>query len=329
MRLRRALALILTASVLAACGTEAPSADARFLAYGYQPGTDLTYQMHQEMSMDMESSGAAALAMGAGDLSMSMVLDQRLGYAVAEGRAPETLAISVTYEMTDGSAVMTVDGLDQFLSFDQIASDVASPPVDLVVDARGDVVEMRVGGEAMPSEFLDMLGGAGSAGMFQQPHLGPVFPDHPVGIGDSWTVEGSQTVLGVEIEQRGEYRVVAEEPIDGVPTLRIAGTITTQPMEIDLAELMEAVAGSGLAGDPQLDEGLDAFGGLGIDMSYRIERTEMVMTAWFDPVAGIVLRAEIETPVEMSMRMSGLPGAAGDVSLRYVMEMVQAIDLIR
>jgi hypothetical protein len=299
------------------------------LAYGYQPGTSLIYDLDQEMSMDMEASGeGASAAFGAGDMSMAMTVSQQLAYDLAEGPEPDTVSLTVTYEILDGSATITAAGQTQFLSFEDVAAQAAVPPVEVTLDSRGEVLDIMVGGESLPAELLDLGSGFGSTDLFQQPHLGPVFPDEPLEVGDSWEVDLSQSALGFDISQQAEYSIVAEERIAGRETLRIEGTVITDAVEISLADMLEALTetdleGAGAAGD------LDAqmFESLGIDIRYRLARSEMAMISWFDPGDGVVVRAEIEMPAAMAITMSGMPDAGGDLSMDIEMEMFQTLSL--
>jgi hypothetical protein len=275
--------------------------------------------------MSMEADGPAAGLLGAADTSLAMSMDQRLGYRIAEGPTPDTTAVTVTYRILDGGGTMTAMGQTEFITFDDLAADFEMPPVEIVLDPAGNLVEAAVGGEPLPAEFLEAFGGLGSADMLQQPHLGPIFPDHPVAVGEEWRVDLSQQAMGFDIRQEGRFRVTGEEFVDGIPVLRIEGTIVTDEFSVTMDEIMSALAGYN-GGDPDVEAGMEMFGTLGIDVDYTIERSEMDLTSWFDPLEGIVVRAEFEIPMTTTMNMSGMPDI-GDITMGLHMEVFQTLAL--
>jgi hypothetical protein len=327
MKMRLVPVLASAALLLAGCGAEPATSSGRILAYGYLPGTDLAYDLEQVMMMDMSASGEGAAQLGAADTSMAMSMEQRLVYAFAEGPQPDMVAITITYEIVGGSATLTTMGQTQFVPFEEVSSQADMPPVEMIVDASGDVVELSVGGNSVPAELLAAFEGLNSTDILQQPHIGPVFPEEPVDIGDEWEIDLSQSALGFDVSQEAEYRVVASEVVDGRPTLRIEGQIVTDTIEMTLADMMESLAETdpdtfGMEGfDPEM---FDAFG---IDMTYRLDRSVMDMTTWFDAEAGVVVMAEIEMPVTMSVTMEGVPGMEGEASMDIVMDVAQTLRL--
>jgi hypothetical protein len=268
---------------------------------------------------------AASVPAGAQDVSMTMVLDQRLGYGFEEGPDPETVAVTITFEILDGSGTATVDGRTQYLPFEEVVAQSATPPIEIVLDPQGSVVSLSVGGRALPAEMLALVGGGAGADVFQQPHLGPVFPDHPVAVGQEWEIDLSQTVMGFEISQRGAFRLVGEESLGGVPVLRIEGTIVTGDVEMSLADIIDAIGEEGLTG---VGGGVDpaVASAQGVGMTMRMERSETAMTAWFDPDAGVVRRAEIDMPASMTVEMSGMPGSE-DASMEFDLVVSQTLEL--
>jgi hypothetical protein len=324
MRVRVA-AVALLAVAAAACGADPASGDARMLGYGYLPGTDVAYDLHQDVSMSMEAAGDAAGLLGMADTSMALITDQRLRYRFAEGPRPDTTAVEIEYELVDGSATITAAGQTEFVTFDDLAASMPLTPVELVVDASGEVVEVTVGEQAIPAAVLDAFGGSGD--MLQEPHLGPVFPDHPVAPGEEWRVDLSRPGPGFEVRREGRFRVAGEETVAGRPVLRIEGTVTTDGFTMGLADVLEALAAAGEGGEPAGAAGIEALGALGIDIRYSVERSEMELVSWFDPVAGVVARAESRAPVAMRMEMAGVP-EAGDVAVDLLMETSQTLVLV-
>lgn len=145
------------------------------------------------------------------------------------------------------------------------------PQVRFVVDSEGELVEALApsSDKGFPGFVLpEPLPGSGSAGL---PFgFGPPFPDHPLHVGDTWNTSGSRSAFREDGPQfTAEHEVVGEETVVGRETLIIRSVYTTAARETD-------------------DTGDDL-----VAEVVRGPETADV-TVWFDPAAGIIVRAELD-----------------------------------
>jgi hypothetical protein len=332
MRARIAAALVgVLAVVAAACGaaTAAPPEGARFARYAYQPGDSLAYDVEQGMSMTMEGAGDPSLG-GMLNAAMDMSATATIAYDVAEGPRPDTVELTITTTFVDGGATMTQMGRTEAIPLGQFVDGMASTMV-VLLDPNGSLLSVEVDGQPLPTELLNGFEGfAGQTTSLPQ-HIGPEFPDEPVGVGSTWTTEQEMGAFGFTMEQRGEHTVVAEEIVDGRTTWRIESVVTTGATEIDLVamlrEMMEADAAAQGYDAEDMEMSLSMFESLGVDMDMRLDESRTDMTVWFDPEAGIVVRAVIGSEMSVDMAMRGIPQSS-DMEITMDMVVTQAMDLV-
>ena len=65
---------------------------------------------------------------------------------------------------------------------------------------------------------------------------------------------------------------------------------------------------------------------MGMDMTYRMDQSVILMTTWFDAAEGVVARVEMNGPQHMYLEMSGIPDA-GDITLDMDMSMTATMQL--
>jgi hypothetical protein len=222
------------------------------LAYSYSQGT-YVYDLSYFDSTSFESTGEESIVPGP---DVSTEVEGSLTYTVEGDPGSETQTIRVQADVTGAN---NLDG-----PFEDI------PEVSFVVDADGEFVR-ALGPESFPGFVLPqpLPGSSLYAGL---PFgFGPPFPDHPLGVGDSWTTAGPRAVFVPDGPQfTAEHTVIREEEIAGRTTLLIHSVYETPAFEVD------HVDGEGVS---------DAF-------FYGPELVEV--TAWFDPGAGIIVRAELD-----------------------------------
>jgi hypothetical protein len=331
MRARLGLCALLFVSTTA-CGGDAamvPVEGAALLHYAYQPGDTLTYEVTLETTMTMEGDADMAMVGAALDTTMDMMATTEIHYSFAEGPEPDTVEITVSQTLLDGGATMTQMGQTQVIPFDDIAAEALGDYV-LVVDPEGNLIEASFGGQQLPTELLGGLEGFAGQGLNQPQHIGPAFPDEPVGVGSTWETDHSVDSFGISIDQRGEHSIVSEEVVNGRTTLKIETTIRSSAAEVDLLEMMREIAQMGSL-DPSISEGeldmtLEMFESLGIEMEMRIEESRTDMTTWFDPEAGLVVKSVMAAPMTVVMRMRNIPDA-GDMDITADMTVLQSSDL--
>ena len=314
MRTRAAAALLLIATIVAACGAGGPEAGPGVvLRYSYQAGDTLSYDLDAALDIDMTASGNTTAAAGM-DSSMVMTVTARLDLGLAPGPTPDTIEITVAEELLEGGARMTSGGRAILIPLDDLAAEMDQEIV-IVVDPQGRPVSATVGGMALPAQLLS--GASTSGGRLTPQQFGPEFPQTGLAVGAEWETEQSSEVLGLAFRQQGKHRVVAQEELAGRLVYRIDSRITTAAIHTDLAALMDAIrqAPELLAGaDPaDLEAGMAQFGSMGVTVDITVEESTATMPTWFDPAAGLVVRSVTETPMNMTMAMRGIPG--GDVEL--------------
>jgi len=328
MRPRRSILLALLV-LTAACG-QGVSADAggSLLHYAYRPGETLAYEVELATTMTAESTDGAS-ALSAEDWAMDMEVTERLELAFTEGADPATIQITMTQEAIDGEAHMNSSGQEQSIPLDQFTAGLQNEVV-VVIDAQGKLLSASIGGTELPAQFLAALSGLSGSTMLQPQQLGPEFPDEPLQVGDEWQTTASGDVLGFTITQTSRHRLAAEEQLLGRTTYRIESQITTGPYAADLAGLLAGLQESpGLLGeaDPaQIDAALGQFEDLGIGLEFEMAKSTASLTTWFDPAAGMVVRSELEAPIAMTLRMTGIP-EAGDGTMTIEMATSQRMTL--
>jgi hypothetical protein len=335
MTWRRAVVLVAAVTLFAtACGSDPDSGrgaagrgGGTFLRYAYQPGQVLAYDVDLSMDMTMKAGGGSAAA-GIPDTQMVMGVTERMELAFAEGPAPDTVEITTTQEILEGGAQMTVMGQTQFVPMRDLARDLDVTTV-VVVDAQGKVVEASVGGQPLPTQLLEEMGSAGTVNPLQPLHLGPQFPDHGLALGDAWTTETSLDLFGLAVRQTADHRVVDTEEVLGRRTYRIDSRIDTETIDVDLGEMLTAMLQSPelFGGDAaEIQMAADMLSGMDMDMRFRIPRSTMEMTTWFDPAAGVVVRLLLDSPITMELSLDDLP-QVGDLEVTIAMDASQRMEL--
>jgi hypothetical protein len=347
MRIRLLTITWALALVAAACGSEAPTVENNFgvlnqgdqgvlqvLAYNYQPDSTLTYgfSMDTRMHTDMDFPGLG----GAGNMAMGMSMGGSLQYDVASGPQPDSMALTMrsnisSFELDN----FTVDG--QSMTSQLSAADLAAlgdqnalPEVTVVVDERGEVLELQYGGTAMPT---DLLGGLGSGG-FSDPTgmslaglFGPEMPADEVRVGAEWTVDTSQDIpfMGT-LASSTHYWITGEEQYQGHDVLVIVSATTIDEVEIDLADMMEGMLNMDSAAMAELGMSADdlamAQSGLfdDVSMTMRFNYNDLETTSYFDPIEGIVVWTSTEALMTGSMEMD-TPEGSGTMTFDMEMDM--------
>ncbi len=225
------------------------------LAYSYSVGS-YTYGVSYFSATDHESTGEGSIIPGP---DVSTEAEGTVTYTVEDNSNTETKTIGIRADVTGGN---NLDG-----TFEDM------PEVRFVIDSDGGLVEMLAPGPevGIPGFVLPEALPGSSRGYGGLPFgFGPEFPDRPLDVGDSWTTTGPRGALAEDGPQyTAEHRVIGEETVAGRETIVITSLYETPAFETDHAD-DDMVAG--------------AF--------YGPESSEV--TVWFDPAAGIIVRAELD-----------------------------------
>ena len=210
MRNRLVLAIAALGLVASACGQDAGlSGEVVNLRYAFQPGDSLVYNTDLQVEMEMTGTGDFGIPGGL-DMTMEMAMEARSTYDIAEGPDPETVRLSVGTTILDGSGTIEMLGMTQDIPFSEIMGEAAALDVEMVINAQGEIVDVLVGGQALPPGLLENLGGFGGANPMSQLDptqlLGPVLPDGPIEVGATWTTETTEELLGITTTNREHHR---------------------------------------------------------------------------------------------------------------------------
>lgn len=225
------------------------------LAYSYSQGI-YVYDLSYLDTTRMESTGGDGSIVPGPDAFTEA--EGTLTYTVEDDPGGETQTIRVQADVT---AANNLDGPIEDI-----------PEVRFVVDADGDFVQALAPepNESFPGFVLPqpLPGSSLYAGL---PFgFGPPFPEHPLDVGDSWVTSGPRSVFAEDGPQfTADHTVIGEDEIAGRNTLIINSVYETPAIEFDNAA------------DGSITE---AF--------YGPETVEV--TVWFDPAAGIIVRAELD-----------------------------------
>ncbi|MDX1691650.1 MAG: hypothetical protein R3290_11575 [Acidimicrobiia bacterium] len=345
IRSRALFAIAAIALVAAACGTG--SGDAQVLRYGYAPGDALTYDVSAAVEGGLTVQGPLEPGVTEGSADIDVAVDMRVGYEVLEGDDPTISVVRITQEFTGLSGSVSGMGEDRTLS-DADLEGLEPITVEISVDETGEIVSASVDGQEVPLDRmldfgalseggLDDFAGLGSQ-LLNPGHFGPELPTDAVGVGDEWTTEKTSAPLGLDVSQQTTHRIAGEETVGGRTTLRIESTVTTEALELGLAELLEGFLGDlegGLGGDLGGD---DDFGfapedvaafleAMGLELRFVLAGSEGTATTWFDPADGLVVRHTATNPVDLSVSVTGIPDT-GDVSLDAEFTITQDATLV-
>lgn len=322
------------ALVASGCGPDSADAqvvveNAAVLRYAYQPGDSLSYDVHQGVSLSMEGSGDAAFG-AATDVTMDMSISSFVDYRFAEGPSPDLTEVTIETSLVGGGATMTAMGRTEVIPLSELSGDL-TPTVVLVLDPQGRPVDGSIDGRALPTDLLEDFGAMIGQSASQPQHIGPQFPEEPIGVGSTWETNQDIDLFGMAITQHGQHAVVGEDAVGGRATLRIESTIRTGATRVDLGEALEQMLDSGLAAGSGLDEAeiesmTAMYESMGIEMTMRLDDSRTDMTTWFDPDAGVVVKSVMAGPMSMSLSMRGAPDV-GDLEVTMDMVVEQTMEL--
>ena len=314
----------------------------RSLAYAYQPDSSLTYGYNIDMDVSMDADIDAPD--GFGEMTMGMSMAGSIAYGVSAGAEEGTVELTIDSSLSDFSvSELTVDGESmpaELLGLND--PDLAGvgeliPPMTVVVDSSGDILEMQVGDVAVPSDLLATFGG----GSFGDPTgmgmlgslFGPELPDDQVRIGATWTTTDTQEVPFVgEMTVVTNHEIVGEESMAGRDTFVIESTAQMSPLSISFADMLESLkdpatmAALGMAGEDidaaQLEA--DLFESMDFDFSMDISYDKLETKTWFDYQAGVMVSTDADMVMTMKMKID-TPEGGGDMTMKANMGMAMLL----
>lgn len=216
-----------------------------------------TYAISYSETHHAESTGAGSIVPGA---DVSVEAEGTLTYAIEDGPEDSMKTVSVQAVVSD-----VTQSCGHPECSDELFQDI--PEYRVVIDSNGRFVrtlseDTEEGWPALvipqPLPGADLSGGLPFG-------FGPPLPKDPLDVGDSWTTSGPRSAFNEDGPQfSSEHTITGRETIAGRDTVVISSVYQTPAQG-------------------EANNGGNEFG------------TETVeVTVWFDPTAGIILRAELD-----------------------------------
>ena len=361
MRIRTFTLLAVVALVVAACSpdsaSEAPSTtgqeastttmaapEAILLSYTLEPGSSLSYEVDLDQSIQMDVEGDPAVLAEAGEeefpesLDLKMVGTTMFTHSVADGPEEGTYEITITGDFSDLEITGTIDGEDIAGNDALIPDDFTGmEPIEktVIVDEQGNVITPD---DEFGGDFFGDMGGMGGLGMLEDfgaggspgQFIGPPFSDEPVTVGDTWTNTFELPMMpggGEEITTTVVSEVVSSEQRDGVEVLVIDTTTSTSAIEFDFAEVLIGFMTAFIPEDAS-DEELAEMEALTeqLRFAFSVDPSEVEMTTWFDPEAGVAVEAHMVNDSHVVMDIAMPDEVSGQV-VELLMDMTIGSDI--
>lgn len=321
MKLRSVLAFAAFALAVGGCGAgPAQSADgpiyARALAYSLTGDTVLTYHTDIETNTTTEFDGMGSVGAsmpGSMDMRMKMSLDST--YQIGDGPEPGSYRVAMTTDnvaLESGSIEMAgeeVDLSDVPQSDLEAALDAQMPEFVYIIDDKGEVVSVEVGGVSIDVDGL--LGGVSANGFSSGQMFGPELPAGEVAIGDTWTTTSEQSLGDVVVATVETHEILRSEEHAGHQTWVIRTTATTDGYTVtwdNITAMLDAMGGMNqVEGMQDMPESFQ--------MAMHAAPSTATMVTWLDPGLGRAIAVDNTSDVVMTMEMGGFPGMSGSFSM--------------
>ena len=299
------------------------------LAYAYADGDQLSYQISIEQDISMKADGneiATASEDFPGTAEIAQTIGGSLFYDVSAGPEQGTHTLNITSELDQLEMIGTVNGEPVDPTGDQLDFASIEPiKATLVIDGQGKVLDAEAGG----LDLSQMLGDLGAlqdlAGGNLGQHLGPPFPGRSLSLGETWTDEQTVEALEQTVTTKASYTVTGRDEIDGHEVFVIESHATTSAFTLDLGQFLASLFGgfAGTAEDQASQAELEAMLAQ-LEFRISVDDVNVTGTTWFDPVAGLVRKAEQASDLAMTMDMAVPDEASGELmEMTMVMEMAQ------
>ncbi len=307
-------------SAVTAGTSSGPVIEAALFGYGYDEVEVVEYVLTLDQALSMTADGDAS-GFGTGeyelpvDMQATLQAEMTLRYETSAGPDPGTTTLRITSEITDLAVQGTINGEPAG------EADIAElgpgdiPPVDVtvVVDERGNVVDLQSNGEDFGALFSG-LGGLENLGTARLGRpVGPAFPEEPVGVGDTWSETTETEGPDGPIVTRATHTVVGTEMLAGREVLVVESVYETDGFSIDFTDFLRGFF-EGLA-ETAGDEGSAEVGDMLDQLVFRIEvaPTTNTVTSRFDPDEGLVITAEGQDDTGLAMRFKGPNEETGEM----------------
>ena len=333
----RKLFLIGCLVVVAACGGSAGGEPATTipaslgeLSYGYEPGETYTYDVASTQSLTLDGTVAGDLAAEDSPVpenaDITTTREGTVVYEVTDGEGEGTIELTITSEMETVDVSGTLDGEDlgEDIPPQLQMSEGELPPVTVVMDLQGNVVEASpgLGGLEGLANPLASLEGLIPGDPLRGP-LGPTFPDTELTVGDEWSNEQTLDLLGEEVEYTTANQISGMEETLVV----IESTTTVSAFEVSLTDMLAELFGAAAGSDAEAEEMLEQ-----LEFTVSGDQSDLGTTSRFDPARGLITDSESDGTVAATIVVrlpdeggTGMVGFDADASVtsEYVVTLVE------
>ena len=313
--MRRISWFVVIGCLIAACGGSAGGESATTvpaslgeLSYGYEPGSTYTYDVISTQSVSLDGTVAGDLPAEDSPIpenaDVTTTREGTVVYEVAAGEEEGTIELTITSSMETVDVSGTVDGEDlgEDIPPELQMSEGELPPVTVVMDLQGNVVEAApdAGGLEGLANPLASLEGLIPGDPLRGP-LGPTFPDNELAVGDEWSNEQSLDLLGEEVSYTTSNQITGMENTLVV----IDSTTTVSAFDISLTEMLAELFGAAAGSDPEAEEVLEQ-----LEFTVSGDPADLGTTNRFDPEQGLITASESDGTVAATIVVR-LPNEGG------------------
>lgn len=295
------------------------------LSYNLASGTTYSYQVDMSQHIEMSTSGDSS-TLGdqefPGNASFDISGSATFTHMISDGPEPGTFEVNITGSFHDLVVSGTMDGKPM----DEVPDFAGLEPFDVtfIVDEQGNLI---VDDQSLQDPLGGALGdfsslGSGGFGMDPGQFVGPPLSDGQVTVGDTWTETTETPMFGEDPALTTiTSTVTGTDQLDGFDVLVIGTETTTSAINLDLGEFFIGLFGaftptdSTTADSTQLQELLDQF-----RFVISVDGATSNATTWFDPVAGVARKFDVDGSTRISMDVN-LPDQTTGELVGFKMDM--------
>ena len=286
------------------------------VSYRYPSSGEIAYDVSIQQQADVTLEGGPPEQMPPGPIQISSTLVGTINYQTSPGPGQDTTSIRILSDFELVENKMSMGGITMPDPGESAVPGFEAPiDITVVVDQQGNVLE--ISSEALESLFGgdSFLSGASMGSQELNRPFGPAFPDHPIGIGDTWSerIEQEGPVGLGSIVTNAEHRLVGVDEIAGRTVLVVESEYRTEGFEWDMSEFLKGFFGAFSDGfsEGEAQEGLEAISEL--KLLVRATPSTVIAVTRFDSEAGLVLEGDYQVQGEVTTDMT-IPDETGDTT---------------
>ncbi len=326
-----------TSTTAAPTTTTLPAPEAMEIAYKLEAGKSYTFELDMNQTMEMTTTGdAAAMAEEElpGEMKITVSGPTQVTYAISDGPTDGTYEITITSDLSGLDFDITLDGetaeADEIPDFAELEPQATT----IVVDEHG---KPSGGDSQIPDDmfgglFGDMGGMMGDVGgsMFNPAQFfGPALTDEEVEVGDTWTETTEIPLMGEDAATSTVTSTIDRmEDLDGTSTMVIETVVANSEIRFDMAELLLAMFEGFMDPEQASEEDLAMLEQFRdqIRFLFTVDASEVNMTSWFDPEAGMTLQSRLAGDTHMAMDVNVPDDETGEM-MAFTLDMSMTQDM--